>query len=170
MSSDDRQPPRADEGRSHERASPRSRLPIPVRVKVGHASSRESRLHDVSVSGFRIAWTDEAQVGETAIVRFDGYPGVCPAFVLLGRVVRIVTGKEPGVGIVIDRAGSADTALEQFRRLVLHYMRHRPLLAELARDFFEGRCEECEWVGRVGTRSPVCPRCGGRVRAFDPGQ
>jgi hypothetical protein len=122
------------------------------------------------VSGFRLDWPDPAEVGEVAVVRFEGYPGVCPAFILYGRVARIVSGKQPGVGIAIDREGSSPEALLQFRQLVLHYMHHRPLLDEIARDFFEGRCEACDWIGRVGTRAPVCPSCGERVRALDPGQ
>ena len=154
---------------SPERAS-RTRLPIPVRAKVGRAPSRESRLHDVSVSGFRIDWSDEAEVGQTAIVRFAGYPGVSPAFILLGRVVRLISGKQPGLGIAIDVSGSPEAAIEHFHELVRHYMEHRPLLEEMPRDFSEGRCEGCDWVGRVGLRSPVCPRCGGRGGALDPDQ
>lgn len=163
------QPPKRAPG-SPERGSPRARLPIPVRARIGQAPSRQSRLHDVSVSGFRIAWTAEAEVDDAVVARFDGYPGVCAAFLLQGRVVRVIAGKEPGLGVAIDRAGCSPEALEQFRRLVLHYMRHRPLLDELARDFFEGRCEACDWIGRVGARAPVCPRCGERVQALDPDQ
>jgi hypothetical protein len=170
MADDDKQSPaarRADG--THDRAT-RTRLPIPIRAKIGRTQSHESRLHDVSATGFRIDWSDEAEVGQMAIVRFDGYPSVCPAFVLMGRVVRIVTGKEPGLGIAIDLTGSTKPALEHFHRLVGHYREHRPLLDEMPRDFFEGRCAECDWVGRVGERSPVCPRCGGRVGVLDPDQ
>ena len=157
-------------GRSGERGGRRAKLPLPVRLKVGNAQSRDCRIYDVSVSGFRIDWPDAAEVGETALMRFEGYPGVCPAFILHGRVVRVIAGPSPGVGIEIDRQGSLPEALSFFRVLVLHYMRHKPLLDELVRDFFEGRCQGCDWIGRVGARSPVCPRCGGPVRALDPGQ
>lgn len=160
--------PAADRGR--ERAGRRAQLPIPVRVKVGKSASRESRLHDVSVSGLRIDWPEAAEIGEPAVIRFDGYPGVCPAFILHGRIARVITGRSPGLGIVIDRAGSSPEILQNLRQLVLHYMRHKPLLDELRRDFFEGRCEACVWIGRVGVRAPVCPRCGARVRALDPDQ
>jgi hypothetical protein len=153
-----------------ERVGPRAQLPIPVRAKIGHAPSQERRLYDVSVSGCRLEWPDPAEPGEAAIVRFEGYPGVCPVFILHGRVVRVVTGKEPALGIAIDREGSPPEALRHFRQLVLHYMRHKPLLDEIGRDFFEGRCEICDWIGRVGARAPVCPRCGQRVSALDPGQ
>lgn len=168
MPVDDQKPP--PESEREERAGPRSRLPIPVRVKIGRAPSRQSRLRDVSVSGFRIDWDGPAEVDEPAVVRFDGYPEVCPVFLLQGRVARLIPGRRPGVGIAIDRAGSPPEALASFRRLVLHYLRHKPLLDELGRDFFEGRCKECDWIGRVGARAPVCPRCGERVRALDPGQ
>lgn len=154
---------------SPERAGPRTRLPIPVTAKIGAAQSQDHRLHDVSVSGFRLDWADAAEPGEAAIVRFGGYPEVCPAFILHGRVVRVVGGKSPGLGIAIGDESSAES-LEHYRRLVRHYMEHRPLLDEIARDFFEGRCEACEWLGRVGERAATCPCCGGRVRPLDPGQ
>lgn len=163
-------PPEGGTARSKKRRSPRSRLPIPVRAKIGLAPTRESRLRDVSVSGFRLDWPDGPEPGELAVVRFAGYPGICPAFSLQGRVVRVIAESSPGVGIAIDREGSSPEALQQFRQLVLHYMRHRPLLDELGRDFFEGRCQECEWIGRVGVRTPVCPCCGERVRPIDTGQ
>lgn len=154
----------------HERAGRRAQLPIPVRVKVGQSASRESRLHDVSVSGLRIDWPEAAEVGEPAVIRFNGYAGVCPAFILHGRITRVITGRSPGVGIAIDRAGTSPEILQHLRQLVLHYMRHKPLLEALRRDFFEGRCEACAWIGRVGVRAPVCPRCGARVLALDPDQ
>lgn len=157
-------------GGGHERAGRRAQLPIPVRVKVGQSASRDSRLHDVSVSGLRIDWPQTAEIGEAAVMRFDGYPGVCPAFILHGRVARVIAGRSPGLGIAIDRAGTPPEILQHLRDLVLHYMRHKPLLEALRRDFFEGRCEACAWIGRVGARAPVCPRCGARVRALDPDQ
>lgn len=170
MTGDGEAPGTGATGRSRERSGPRSRLPIPVRARIGAAPSRDSRLHDVSISGFRIDWTEPAEVGQPVIARFDGYPGVCPAFILHGRVAHVAGGRSPGVGVAIDRAGSAPEALRSFRQLVLHYMHHRPLLVELARDFFEGRCEACDWIGRVGARKPVCPRCRETVRPLDPGQ
>jgi hypothetical protein len=168
--SDNDSPPEGAAEVSHERAGPRSRLPIPVRVKIGLGPSRDTQLRDVSVSGIRIDWPDPTDAGDAAIVRFEGYPGVCPAFILHGRVARLVTGRSPGLGIAIDREGSSAETLQHFRLLVLHYLRHKPLLDQLERDFFEGRCEACDWIGRVGARSPVCPRCGRRVRALDPDQ
>ncbi len=170
MTERDNRSPEGAAGESPERASRRAKLPIPIRAKIGLAPARQSRLRDVSVSGFRIDWQDATEIGDPVIARFEGYPGVCPAFILHGRVARVVTGSSPGVGVAIDRAGSPPESLEHFRQLVLHYMRHRPLLDELVRDFFEGRCKECGWIGRVGARSPVCPRCGERVRPLDPGQ
>lgn len=152
------------------RAGSRARLPIPVTARIGAAPSRQTRLHDVSVSGCRIDWPEPVEPGEPAIIRFAGYPGVCPAFILHCRVVRVVDDGLPGLGIAIDRGESPAEALNHLRQLVLHYMRHKPLLDEIERDFSEGRCEACGWIGRVGTRAPNCPRCGGRVRALDPGQ
>ena len=166
---EDHSPDRAA-GDTPEWASRRAELPIPVQAKIGLAPAMQSRLRNVSVSGFRVDWRDTAETGEAVIARFEGYPGVCPAFILHGHVARVIAGSSPGIGVAIDRTGSSAESLEHFRQLVLHYMRHRPLLAKQARDFFEGSCEACEWIGRVGARSPVCPRCGERVRPLDPGQ
>jgi hypothetical protein len=164
------QPPEASAKKPNARASPRAQLAIPVQAKIGLAPSRKSRLYDVSVSGFRIDWPDKAEVGETIFIRFRGYPKVCPAFILQGQVARVVTGDSPGLGVAINRESSSPEALDQFRRLVLHYMHHKPLLDELAANFFEGRCVACDWVGHVGTLTPVCPLCTGRVEPLDPGQ
>jgi hypothetical protein len=152
-----RRAPRPDVGR-------RSRLPIPVRAKIGAAESRVRRLRDVSVSGLSLEWPEAAEPGEPAILRFDGYPGVCEPFILHGRVVRVIEGRSPGVGIAIDRQATPPEILARYRKLVVHYLRHKPLLSELERDFFEGRCESCGWIGRVGARNPTCPRCSERVR------
>ncbi len=162
--------PDSTSGGDNERAGRRVQLPIPIRVKIGRSASRESRLHDVSVSGLRIDWPEPAEIGEAVVMRFDGYPGVCPAFILHGQVARVIPGRSLGLGIAIDRVGSPPEILQHLRQLVLHYLRHKPLLEALRRDFFEGHCEACVWIGRVGARAPVCPRCGARVRALDPGQ
>ncbi len=148
-------------GWEHERASKRLELAIPVQLKIGSDAPEARRLRDVSLNGAFVAGPCEgAELGEPAILRFEGYPEVCPAFALFGHVCRI----EPtGVAIEIDRGQSDKETLDRFRTLVLHYLRHRPILNELAPRFYEGRCRECGWIGRVAGRAPTCARCGGKV-------
>jgi hypothetical protein len=170
QSADNGSPAERPGDRTNDQVSRRAQLPIPVRAKIGQTESQDRRLRDVSVSGFRIDWPAAAEVGETVLARFQGYPGVCPAFILHGRVARFIAGESPELGIALDREESSPEALEHYRQLVLHYLRHKPLLGKLRPSFFEGRCEACGWLGRVGARTPVCPRCSGRVGTLDPGQ
>lgn len=154
---------RAQESYENQRASKRVALPIPVRLQVGARGTEQRRLHDVSLLGLFIESSEAYAAGERAGVRFDGYPGICETFVLYGSVVRQQEGKNPGVGILIDRKETSDEALKQYRQLVLHYLRHRPLLEDRNRGLFEGRCKACGWLGRVARRSPRCSKCGGLV-------
>ena len=69
----------------------------------------------------------------------------------------------PSLGIQIDRQASSKEALQQYRKLVLHYLRHRPLLEQQAYGVFEGRCTSCGWIGRVSAKKPQCSVCGESV-------
>lgn len=147
------------EGADDRRRSKRVKLPIPVRLRIGNGEPESRRLHDFSQHGLFIETPDEGPVGEKVVVRFEGYPDVCEPFALAGEVLRV--SEEPkGLVILIDRQSSPPEALGQFRTLALHYIRHKPLLEELDRGYFEGRCTSCDWVGRVGERNPTCARCG----------
>ncbi len=155
------------------RASKRVPLAIPVRLKIGGAEPQPRRLRDVSLLGLFVEGAGEAVPGDAAVIQFGGYPGVCGAFGLFGRVCRVEEGLPGGVAIEIDREASGGAALGRYRKLVAHYLRHRPLLDELHHSFFEARCEACGWLGRVGERKPICARCGEavvRVRAAEPGR
>lgn len=149
------------------RSGRRVRLPLAVRVKIGASDPREVMVQDVNPRGLAIQPSLGLEVGERISVGFDGYPEVCPGFALTGVVRRILSSSEPGepsaMGIEIDREGTSADAMKNYRKLVLHYVRHRPLLDAASQGYFEGRCKSCDWVGRVGRRRPVCSRCGGDV-------
>ena len=146
-----------------ERRAKRTKLPIPVSLRIGAADFRPGRLRDASPIGVYVEGVAGGTTGAPAVIRFDGYPDVCEAFELRGRIVRAGGEATPGLALEIDRQATSAAALTQYRKLVLHYLRHRPLLDDLGKGFFEGRCKSCEWIGRVGERSPRCPRCGGEV-------
>ena len=65
-----------------------------------------------------------------------------------------------------SRALFGATLRKNYRRVVRHYLHHRPLLEDLSKGYFEGHCTSCNWVGRVGKRSPQCSRCRGKVVAL----
>ena len=152
------------------RIGKRVQLPIPVAIKIGKGEFEARRLRDGSPVGLCIEGEACGERGDTATVRFHGYPDVCESFDLVCHVVRFIEGESPGVAVKIDRDESSSAALRHYRKLVLHYLEHRPLLDELDKGYFEGKCESCGWVGRVGERNAKCSRCGERVVPISPPQ
>jgi hypothetical protein len=142
------------------RASKRVELPIPVELKIGQGDFQATRLHDVSLHGMMVENVGSAPPGEIAALQFEGYPGVCEPFLVLGRVVRATDDEPPGLGIEIDSQATGEEAMGLFKILVRHFLHHRGLLEDLWKGYFEGRCKSCGWIGRVGERSPRCPKCG----------
>jgi len=67
------------------------------------------------------------------------------------------------MGLQIDSDLCSAEALLTYRRLVRHYLHHRPLRDAAGKRVIEGRCESCGWVGRAGACKPKCPRCGDRA-------
>jgi hypothetical protein len=132
-----------------------------------NGSTREGKIREVNLSGLSVEPAHDVQVGDRLSMGFDGYPDVSPAFTLVGRVRRILADSESGapsaIGIEIDRNATSAGALQNYRRVVLHYLHHRPLLEDMDKGYFEGRCTKCDWVGRVGERTPCCSRCGADV-------
>jgi len=98
-----------------------------------------------------------------AAIQFEGYPRVCGPFLLLGTVVRVTDEVPPAAVVELNREATGEEALGQYRKLVLHFIRHRGLLEELWKGYFEARCPACGWIGRVGERSKTCAKCGGTV-------
>ena len=149
------------------RSGKRVPLPIAVRIKVNDREIRDARVRDVNLPGIAIESTTPVQVGDRVSIGFDGYPEVAPPFALTGTVRRVLHSREPGasdaMGIEIDRDATSADALKNYKRVVLHYLHHKPLLEDINQGYFEGRCPSCDWIGRVGRRRPHCSRCGGAV-------
>ncbi len=149
------------------RSSHRVPLPLDVRIKVGAADARLATLRDVNLPGLSVTPADGVEVGDRVSIGFDACPTVTPPFALVAVARRILPSKEPGepsaVGLEIDRELSSANAQKNYRRVVRHYIHHRPLLEDMSKGYFEGRCTSCGWVGRVGRRSPECSRCGAKV-------
>lgn len=145
------------------RVGKRVPLPIPVRVTVGDGLPHPARVREVNLPGLSLEACEGARVGDRVRVEFDGYPGVSPPFFILGHVARVAGQSQEAVAIKVDRKATAPEALQSYKTLVLHYLHHKPLLEDINKGYFEGRCESCGWVGRVGRRSPRCSQCGSKV-------
>jgi hypothetical protein len=154
-------------GGAERRFGKRLKLPVPVRVRVGDGPVLAAKVRDVNARGLGLESVADARVGDQLAIEFGGYPGVCGAFSLTGQVVRILDPVTNGVGVQVNRAASAPEAVQSYKTLVLHYLRHRPLLEDVGKGYFEGRCTQCGWVGRVGARAPRCSRCGGKVEPVE---
>ena len=146
----------------------RLKLPVTVRAQVGDGPVLNVKVRDVNARGMGLESVAGARVGDRVAVEFDGYPGVCGAFSLVGRVVNVFDPVTNGVGVEVDRKATPPEGVQSYKTLVLHYLRHRPLLEDVGKGYFEGRCEKCGWVGRVGARAPRCSRCGGKVEPVRP--
>lgn len=165
------QPIPADVG-AERRSGRRVPLPLDIRVKRSEDEDpQRARLRDVNMTGFAVEPALGVQVDDRVSVGFDGYPGVCPGFALVARVKRLVDPAEPeestAMGLEIDREGTSAEAQKNFRRLVRHYLHHRPLLGSVAQGFITARCPSCDWVGRTGQRKPRCPRCSSKVEPLE---
>lgn len=148
------------------RAGMRVELSLSVEVRVDDGDWQPARIRDVNLTGLRVEPAGDTRPGQTIALRFEGYPGVCPAFTLMGKVSRLIADPEGpedalAMAIRVDRGATPGDARKNYRLLVLHYLRHRPLLEDVDKGYFEGRCSSCGWVGRVGERRPRCPQCGG---------
>ena len=149
------------------RAGRRVPLALSVRLRLDNGSMQDGRVRDVNLSGLAIERTGDLAVGERLSIAFDGYPDVSPAFALVAHARREITSEEPAssdaIGIEIDRDATPKESMRNYRSLVRHYLHHRPLLDDMNKGYFEGRCPQCEWIGRVGVGTPVCSRCGSAV-------
>ncbi len=151
------------ESTPNRRTSKRVKLPIPVQLRVEDRETKKRRLRDFSQQGLCVEAAGDGVPGESVAVRFEGYSEVSEPFILAGDIIRVTEEDPPGLVILIDRGRTPSDALDRYRTLVLHYIRHKPLLDELGKGYFEGRCESCGWIGRVGAKKPTCSGCGGRV-------
>lgn len=143
------------------RAGMRVELSLPVQVRLGDGEWQPARIRDVNLTGLRIEPAGEARPGQTVAVQFDGYPGVAPAFSLVGRVSRVIAepaGPEDvlAMAIQVDRGATAEDARKNYRLLVLHYVRHRPLLEDVDKGVLRGALLVLR-MGRPGgaTKAPM---------------
>ncbi len=149
------------------RSSKRVALPIPVMVQIGEDDFKAATLKDLGLLGLSVPKLGAVPEGAFLRIQFGAYEGISEAFQLQTRVCRLDDEDGAGmVGVRVDREETSDDALRQYRRLVLHYVRHRPLLEDLRQGYFEGGCtaESCNWLGRVGAGKPVCSMCGSPVK------
>lgn len=156
---------------SERRSGRRVPLPLEIRVKLSEEDDpRKAKIRDVNMTGLAVEPALGVEIDEKVHLGFDGYPGVCPGFALVGRVKRLMDAVEPGelsgMGVQIDRSETSAEAQLNFRRLVRHYLHHRPLLGRMD-GFIHGRCPSCDWVGQAGKRRPRCPRCGSKVAPIE---
>jgi hypothetical protein len=146
------------------RVSRRIPLRFPVRVCVTGDEYHDCRVVDINLGGLALQPVENAQLRQTVAIAFEGFPGVVPPFTLSGEVVRVSQNDPSAVGLKVNRSRNTPEAAGHYRNLIRYYLRHRPLLEEVNSGYFEGRCSECGWVGRVGRRRPNCSRCGGFVK------
>jgi PilZ domain len=143
----------------------RVKLPLTVRVRVEDGPELTAKVRDVNARGMGLDFVVGGEPGRRLTIDFDGYPGVCEAFSLVGRVVNVFNPVTSGVGVEVDRKATPPEGVQSYRTLVLHYLHNRPLLDGVAKGYFEGRCTNCGWVGRVGAKAPRCPRCAAKVES-----
>lgn len=145
------------------RSGKRVRLPVRVRVGTADGKTWPAQVHEVNLPGLSLEPAGEARVGEAVTIDFDGYPGVSPPFAIHGQVVRTGIESVDRMAISVDRKVTSPEALQSYRALVRHYLHHKPLLEDVNKGYFEGRCTSCDWVGRVGRGNPRCSSCGSKV-------
>jgi hypothetical protein len=145
------------------RSGKRVPLQLPVQTCLEGGRFQESRTLDVSPRGLALELGEAGVEGQRLSVRFRGSQAGDQGFMLQGQVVWAQAVGAEHVGVVVRRSENVPEALESYRKLMLHYLRHKPLAAELGSGYFEGRCPSCSWVGRVGELGPRCPMCGTTV-------
>ena len=114
------------------RSGRRVPLPLEIRIKLSEDDDpQNAKIRDVNMTGLAVEPSLDLEVDTRVHIGFDGYPGVCPGFALVGHVKRVVQADEPGetsaMGLEIDRGQTSADAQKNFRRLVRHYLHHRPL-------------------------------------------
>lgn len=148
------------------RVSNRIPLRLPVRVCVSGEEYQDCRTIDINLGGLALQPVTNAEPRQSVAIAFEGFPGVAPPFTLSGEVIRLQTDDSRTIGLKVNRARNPPEAAGHYRNLIRYYLHHRPLTEEINSGYFEGRCAECGWVGRVGGRRPICSRCGGAVKPF----
>jgi hypothetical protein len=147
------------------RSSKRVELRLPVEACVEGGRFEQGELVDVSLRGVAVEPAEGVSVkpGEEMSLRLRSNAAGVQPFVLTGRIVRRLPSRSRALAVDVSGDRNSPETLASFRRLVLFYLRRKPLLAEINSGSFEGRCVSCEWTGRVARQSPECPACGQEV-------
>ena len=144
------------------RRARREEITIPVNLTVGHRKIGQARARSLSPIGLFIE-TDAAPPKGTGVkLLFDGIGESATPIEVFGEVIWTSLPPDQGMGIQIDRKMTTDKSVKGFRAMVLHYIRHPPLLQQQADGYIDVRCSSCMWIGRTSARKPTCPRCGSR--------
>lgn len=143
------------------RRAKREEISIPVKITVGHRRIDGARARNLSPIGLFVETSSVPPRGSTVKLVFEGVNQDNMAIEVLGEVVWTSMPPDEGVGVQINRKMTDETSLKHYRAMVLHYIRHPPLLeSPQAGKFREIRCSQCNWIGRVSVVKPACPSCG----------
>ena len=143
------------------RRAKREEISIPVKLSVGHRRIDGARARNLSPIGLFVETNSVPPRGSTVKLSFEGVNQDNAAIDVFGEVVWTSMPPDEGVGIQINRKMTDEPNLKNYRAMVLHYIRHPPLLeSHQSGKFREIRCNRCDWIGRVSVVKPACPSCG----------
>ena len=143
------------------RRAKREEISIPVKLTVGHRRIDGARARNLSPIGLFVETNSVPPRGSTVKLVFEGVNQDNLPIEVLGEVVWTSMPPDEGVGIQINRKMTDEVNLKHYRAMVLHYIRHPPLLESPQNGKFrEVRCTRCDWIGRVSVVKPACPSCG----------
>ena len=143
------------------RRAKREEISIPVKLSVGHRRIDGARARTLSPIGLFVETNSVPPRGSTVKLSFEGVNQDNAAIDVFGEVVWTSMPPDEGVGIQINRKMTDEPNLKNYRAMVLHYIRHPPLLeSHQSGKFREIRCNRCDWIGRVSVVKPACPSCG----------
>jgi hypothetical protein len=143
------------------RRAKREEISIPVKLTVGHRRIDGARARNLSPIGLFVETNSVPPRGSTVKLVFESVNQDNLTIEVLGEVVWTSMPPDEGVGIQINRKMTDEANLKHYRAMVLHYIRHPPLLeSSQTGKFREIRCSRCNWIGRVSVVKPACPSCG----------
>ncbi len=143
------------------RRAKREEISIPVKLRAGHRRIDNARARNLSPIGLFVETDTIPPRGSTITLVFNGIGEESGEIEVVGEVVWTSIPPDEGIGIQINRQKTEENALKGFRAMVLHYIRHPPLLdSAQSGKYREVKCNKCGWLGRVGAGTPKCPSCG----------
>lgn len=143
------------------RRAKREEISIPVILSVGHRRVDGARARNLSPIGLFVETDAVPPRGSSVQLVFERVGDDAGAIEVQGEVVWTSMPPDEGVGVQINRKLTEELHLKNYRAMVLHYIRHPPLLEQpQTGKFREIRCSKCNWVGRVSVVKPACPSCG----------